>query len=58
MIFVGRVKSAPVTRRISGEAEIEKARVAMNAAEAEVKAFEALKMPVEIGRGRYLELQL
>ena len=49
VIFVGRVKSAPITRRISGEAEIEKARLAMEAAERELKAFEALKIPPEIG---------
>ena len=49
VIFVGRVKSAPITRRISGEEEIEKARLAMDAAERELKAFEALKIPSEIG---------
>src|SRR4029450_1043365 len=49
VIFVGRGKSAPITRRIAGEEEIEKARLAMEAAERELKAFEALKIPPEIG---------
>ncbi len=58
VIFVGRVKSAPITRRISGEQEIEKARVVSDAAERDLKAFEALKMPPEIGEGRHLDLTI
>jgi hypothetical protein len=56
VIFVGRVKSAPITRRISGEDDIEKARLIKAAAEAELKAFEALKVPPEIGSPRHLDL--
>ena len=56
VIFVGRVKSAPITRRISGEQEIEKARLVSEAAERDLKAFEALKMPPEIGWRRHFEL--
>lgn len=56
VIFVGRVKSAPITRRISGEEGIEKARILMDAAERELKAFEALKMPPEIGATRHYDL--
>ena len=58
VIFVGRVKSAPITRRISGEEEIEKARLIMEAAERELKAFEGLKMPLEIGEQRNRELAI
>ena len=58
MIFVGRVNGAPITRRVSGEDEIEKARVVSEAAERELKAFEALKMPPEIGGGRHQELAI
>ena len=58
VIFVGRVKSAPITRRISGEQDIEKARVIMEAAERELKAFQALKMPPEISGGRHRELAI
>jgi hypothetical protein len=58
VIFVGRVKSAPITRRISGEQEIEKARLVMEVAERDLKAFEALKMPSEIGGGRLQELAI
>ena len=58
MIFVGRVKSAPITRRISGDEDIEKARIAMDAAENELKAFEALKMPPEIGWQRHRDLTI
>lgn len=58
VIFVGRVKSAPITRRVSGEDAIEKARVVAEAAERELKAFEALNMPPEIGAGRHRELTL
>ena len=53
VIFVGRVKSAPIMRRISGEQDIEKARLVMDAAERELKAFDALKMPPEIGSTRH-----
>jgi hypothetical protein len=56
VIFVGRVKSAPIVRRISGEQEIENARLVMDAAERELKAFEALKMPPEIGATRHYDL--
>ena len=49
VIFVGRVKSAPIMRRMSGEKDIEQARVVSDAAERDLKAFEALKMPPEIG---------
>ena len=58
VIFVGRVKSAPITRRISAEDEIEKARLAMVAAERDLKAVEALKMPPEIGGGQKRELAI
>jgi hypothetical protein len=58
VIFVGRVKSGPITRRVSGEDEIEKARVALAAAEGELKAFEALKMPPEIGWERHRDLTI
>ena len=58
VIFVGRVKSAPITRRISGENEIEKARLVMEAAERELKAFEALKVPPEIGWQRHRDLTI
>ena len=58
LIFVGRVKSAPITRRLSGEKDIEQARVASDAAERELKAFEALKMPPAIGWRRHLELTI
>jgi hypothetical protein len=58
IIFIGRVKSAPITRRISGEDEVEKARVALAAAERELKAFEALKMPPEIWWQRHLDLTI
>ena len=58
VIFVGRVKSAPITRRISGENEIEKARLVMEAAERELKAFEALKIPPEIGWERHRDLTI
>lgn len=58
VIFVGRVKGAPITRRISGEDEIEKARLVMDAAERELKAFEALKMPPEIGWQRHRDLTI
>jgi hypothetical protein len=58
VIFVGRVKSEPITRRISGEQEIEKALVVSDAAERDLKAFEALRMPPEIGGGRHLDLTI
>ena len=58
VIFVGRVNGAPITRRVSGEDDIEKARVIMEAAERELKAFQALKMPPEIGGGRHRELAI
>lgn len=58
MIFVGRVKSATITRRISGEQEIEKARASSDAAERDLKAFEALKTPPEIGWRRHQELTI
>jgi hypothetical protein len=58
VIFVGRVKSAPITRRISGEKDIEKARVVSDAAEHDLKAFEALKMPPEIGWRRHQDLSI
>jgi len=58
VIFVGRVTSAPITRRISGEQDIEKARVIMEAADRELKAFQALKMPHEIGWRRHQELAI
>lgn len=58
VIFVGRVKSAPITRRISGDEKIEKARIAMDAAEHELKAFEALKMPPEIGWQQHRDLSM
>ena len=58
VIFVGRVKGAPFTRRISGEEEIEKARAVAQAAERELKAFEALKMPPEIGWQRHRDLTI
>jgi hypothetical protein len=58
VIFVGRVKSAPITRRISGEDAIEKARVVKEAAERELKAFEALKFPPEIGGGQHRDLAI
>jgi len=58
VIFVGRVKGAPITRRISGEQEIEKARAMKDAAERDLKQFEALKMPPEIGQSRHLELTI
>jgi hypothetical protein len=58
VIFVGRVKSAPIMRRISAEPDIEKARLASEAAERDLKAFEALKMPLEIGGGRHIELTI
>ena len=58
VIFVGRVKSAPITRRISGEAEIEKARAVKNAAERELHAFESLKVPPEIGAERHRDLTI
>jgi hypothetical protein len=56
VIFVGRVKSAPIMRRISGEDAIEKVRIVMEAAERDLKAFEALKMPPEIGQQRNIDL--
>jgi hypothetical protein len=56
VIFVGRVNGAPITRRVSGEEDIEKARVVKEAAERELKAFEALKMPPEIGWQRHMDL--
>jgi hypothetical protein len=58
VIFVGRVNGAPITRRVSGEDDIEKARVIMEAAERELEAFQALKMPPEIGGGRHRELAI
>ena len=58
VIFVGRVKSAPIMRRISGEKDIEQARVVSDAAERDLKAFEALKMPPEIGWRRHQELTI
>jgi hypothetical protein len=58
VIFVGRVKGAPFMRRISGEQEIEKARALKDAAERELKEFEALKMPPEIGSSRLKELTI
>jgi hypothetical protein len=58
MIFVGRVKSAPITRRISGDEQIDKARVVMEAAERELKAFEALKIPPEIGFEQHRDLSM
>jgi hypothetical protein len=58
VIFVGRVKGAPITRRISGEDEIERARAVKDAADRELKAFEALKMPPEIGAAQNRELAI
>ena len=58
VIFVGRVKSAPITRRVSGEQEIEKARAIRDATERDLKAFEALKMPPEIGWRRHQDLAI
>ena len=58
MIFVGRVKAAPFVRRISGDDDIEKARIAMEAAENEFKAFDALKMPPEMGSERKRDLAI
>jgi hypothetical protein len=58
VIFVGRVKSSPITRRVSGEEKIDKARIAMEAAERELQAFQALKMPLEIGGGRLRDLSV
>jgi len=56
VIFVGRVSGAPISRRVSGEDDIEKARVMKEAAERELEAFTALKMPPEIGGGRHKDL--
>jgi hypothetical protein len=56
VIFVGRVKSAPIKRLISGEQDVENARIVMEAAERDVKAYEALKMPPEIGGGQLRDL--
>jgi hypothetical protein len=58
VIFVGRVKSAPITRRISNEEAVEKARVVMEAAERDFKAYEALKMPPEIVGGQLRDLAI
>src|SRR5688500_13000316 len=56
VVFVGRAKSAPITRRISGEDAIENARVVKDAAEREFKAFDALKIPPEIGGEQHRDL--
>jgi hypothetical protein len=56
VIFIGRVKSAPITRRISGEEDVERARVVMEAAEHDLKAYEALKMPPQIGGDQLRDL--
>jgi len=56
--FVGRVKSAPIMRRISGEKDIERARVVSDAAERDLKAFEALTMPRATGWRRHQELAI
>ena len=58
VVFVGRVKSAPITRRISGEDAIEKARVVKEAAEREFKAFDALKIPPAIGGEQHRDLAI
>src|SRR5918995_4319121 len=58
VVFVGRAKSAPITRRISGEDAIEKARVVKDAAEREFKAFYALKIPPEIGAEQLRDLTI
>jgi len=58
VIFVGRVKSTPITRRVSGEDKIQKARLVMEAAERELKAFEALKIPPEIGWQQHRDLTI
>jgi hypothetical protein len=56
VIFIGRVKSAPTMRHVSGEAEVEKARALKEAAERDFKAYEALNMSPEIGGGRLRDL--
>ena len=52
VVFIGRAISAPITRRVSADREIEKARLAFTAAEHELNAFIALNLPPEIGRAR------
>jgi hypothetical protein len=58
VVLVGRAKSAPITRRISGEDAIERARVVKDAAGREFKAFDALKIPPEIGGGQHRDLAI
>jgi hypothetical protein len=58
VIFVGRVKPATITRRVSGDDAIEKAQSVADAAERELKAFEAQKTPRELGANRHRELTL
>ena len=56
VIFTGRVLSAPITKRVSGEEQIEKARRSAVQAESELEQFRALKLRPSAAGQREREL--